>query len=252
MRQRIFLRGYDIILSILILVISAIPLLFLIILKISKDGRPLFFNSKRIGKSREAFKVYKFRTMVNDSRFIANYLIQIASFGFEKIPLDAEVYTKMGRFFERFQIVELLQVFNVLEGNMSIIGYRPLPISHVLQLEEELGIEKIRLRHSVLPGITGISQILGKTTLTNEERVNVENSYNLLIQTKSEGKIMFYNTIIIAETLIQIIFKKKFFINFLKKKILQEAVPITKLQDRPAKYKVLKEKTKMFSFEVND
>ena len=244
MKHGILLRIYDILSGILILLIAAIPLLLLIIIKLIADGRPLFFNSKRIGKDRASITVYKFRTMVRNRQFIENYLMQIHSYGFEKIPLDAAVYTKMGRFLERFQIVELLQIINVLKGNMSIIGYRPLPLSHVLQLEEELGTEQIALRHSVLPGITGMSQIMGKTSLTNAERVEVENSYNRFIQTRSQPKIIIYNTLIIIETFLQIISKKVPLINFLKKKILHHT-PLNSEIQKDSNYILLKEKSEV-------
>jgi lipopolysaccharide/colanic/teichoic acid biosynthesis glycosyltransferase len=218
-KRRILLRTYEILLCLLILGVLFIPLTIIVIFKILQDGLPLFYNSTRIGKDRNAFTVYKFRSMVNDRRAIDNYLNSIQSYGFEKIPLNAVVYTRMGRFFEKFQIVEVLQVFNVLEGNMSLIGYRPLPINRVRQLEEELGMEPVRMRHAVKPGITGISQIVGKTSLSNSDRVVLENKYNLLVQTQPELKVIFYNTLIILETISQIFLKKNFFINYLNNEV---------------------------------
>src|SRR5688572_33262744 len=106
MNQGKLLRSSEILLCLVILCIIAIPLLVLIIVKLIADGRPLFFYSQRIGKNGVPLTVYKFRTMVQNREFITNYLKQIESFGFEKIPLDAAVYTKMGRFFERYQVVE--------------------------------------------------------------------------------------------------------------------------------------------------
>lgn len=222
MKNKPLLRLYDILLSLIILLVFFIPVLLLIIIKLIFDGFPLFYNSKRIGKNGIPFTVYKFRTMVDDKDFISNYLGKIKSYGFEQIPLTAEVYTKTGRFFEKYQIVELLQLFNVLEGNMSIIGYRPLPQSRVDQLNESVGVDKMEYRHSVLPGITGFSQIIGKTKMTNSERVEIENSYNLLIQSKPQIKVIFYNTLIIFETLVQIVIRRDIFIKLLKEKILSE------------------------------
>lgn len=218
-QRRVALRAYEIVLSLIILCIVFIPLCVFIVMKLAADGTPLFYNSKRIGKDRKSFTVYKFRSMVNDRNVIDHYLKSIKSYGFEKIPLDAVVYTKMGRFFEKFQIVEFLQIFNVLEGHMSLIGYRPLPISRVLQLEEELGAEKVSLRHSVKPGITGISQIVGKASLTNTERVNLENRYNILVESKSQAKVILINTLIILETIFQIFLKRHFFMDYINKEI---------------------------------
>lgn len=219
MKYRYLLRSYDVLLSLLILIIFSIPLLILAIIKLINDGNPLFFNSKRIGKSGHLFTVYKFRTMVDDRKSIQKFLSTIDSGGFEKIPLNAVIYTKTGRFFEKFQIVEILQLFNVLKGNMSIIGYRPLPFTHVSRLETELGTKMITFRHSILPGITGISQIVGKTTLSDLERVKVENSYNRFVQSSSAGRIIAINTLIIFETFLQIVSGKNLFINYLKKQL---------------------------------
>jgi hypothetical protein len=125
----------------------------------------------------------------------------------------------MGRFFEKFQIVEVLQVFNVLQGKMSLIGYRPLPLCRVLQLQEELGGERIEMRHSVRPGITGITQIVGKASLSNSERIRLENKYNMLVQTEPDLKVIFYNTLIILETISQIFLKRNFFISYILREI---------------------------------
>lgn len=222
MKGKPILRIYDIVLSLIILIIFFIPVLLLIVIKLIRDGLPLFYNSKRIGIDGIPFTVYKFRTMVDDKDFISKYLGEIKSYGFEQIPQSAEIYTKMGRFFEKYQIVEILQIFNVLKGNMSIIGYRPLPKSRVDQLIESIGSDKMTLRHSVLPGITGFSQIIGKSKLTNEERVYIENGYNLLIKARPQKKVVLYNTLIILETIVQIVFRRDIFIKLLKHKILSE------------------------------
>jgi lipopolysaccharide/colanic/teichoic acid biosynthesis glycosyltransferase len=216
MPEKPLIRIFDILFCLVLLFILSVPLFLLMIVKLYFDGRPLFYNSQRIGKNAVPFTVYKLRTMVNDRGLIENYLKNINSFGFEKIPVDAIVYTRLGRFFERYQIVELMQIFNVLKGNMSLIGYRPLPRLRVSQLEEELGREKVEYRHSVLPGITGLSQIVGKTNLTNAERVDTENFYNNLLQNKSQLKVLVYNILIISETFCQIIFKRSYFMGFFR------------------------------------
>lgn len=218
-KRRVLLRVYEIVLCLIILCIVFIPLCVFVVVKLAADGWPLFYNSKRIGVGRKAFTVYKFRSMVNNRAIIEEYLSSIRSYGFEKIPLDAIVYTKMGRLFERFQIVEFLQIFNVLQGHMSLIGYRPLPIKRVLQLEEELDVESLRLRHSVKPGITGISQIIGKASLSNRERVELENKYNFLVQSQPELKVLIINSLIIFETVAQIFLKRHFFMKYLNREM---------------------------------
>src|SRR4051812_8886057 len=100
-KRRVLLRTYEILLCLIIISILFIPVSVFIIIKLCLDGRPLFYNSKRIGKEGEIFIVYKFRSMVNDRGVIENYLNSIKSYGFEKIPLNAGIYTRMGRFFEK-------------------------------------------------------------------------------------------------------------------------------------------------------
>lgn len=216
------IKNFDVILSLILLLFLLIPLTILIILKLIADGRPLFYNSIRIGQYSVPFKVYKFRTMVNDREAINDYLSRINSFGFEKIPIEAPIYTGMGRFFEKFQIVEMLQLFNVLKGNMSIIGYRPLPDVRVKQLENELGKELVQLRHSQLPGITGYTQIIGKLSLTNLQRIELENDYNLFLEKEPQFKMLVYNFLILSETVLQILFNNLFFLKYLKSKISNE------------------------------
>ena len=162
--------------------------------------------------------------MIDDQKFIKEYLKDQVSNGFEKLCIDCVLYTKTGRLFERYQIVEILQLFNVLRGEMSIIGYRPLPATHVQFLTNELGEEKMTLRHSVLPGITGLSQIYGKLSLSNSERVDIENSYNAYLLTQPQFKTIYLNTLIIAETAIQIFLRKNTLMPHINKILQNSAV----------------------------
>lgn len=218
--SRVLIKLFDISFSLLLLTTFFIPLVILILIKLIVDGRPLCFNSNRIGQNGNLFTVYKFRTMVNNRAVITTYLDSINSFGFEKIPRDAPIYTKMGCFFEKYQIVELLQLFNVLQGNMSLIGYRPLPELRFKQLEQEVGKEKLAQRHNVLPGITGLSQIVGKSKLSNSERVEIEIYYNKFLTNNGQSKILRYNILILLETLIQIVLRRDFLMIFKKEKVV--------------------------------
>jgi lipopolysaccharide/colanic/teichoic acid biosynthesis glycosyltransferase len=221
MRQSPIIRFFDIIFSVVLLLIGFLPLLLAMTVKLIADGRPLFYNSRRIGKDGIPFTVYKFRTMVNDRKAIETYLSGIHSYGFEKIPASAPIYTKIGRIFEKFQIVEVLQLINVLEGNMSIIGYRPLPELRVKQLTNEMGEAIIQKRHAVLPGITGLSQIVGKTELSNKERIEIELFYNKFITENPPFRVLKFNLMMIVETLSKILLKKYIFNLFRKNQIFQ-------------------------------
>lgn len=209
--------AYDIFLSFVIILVFIIPTTIAVIVKLMMDGMPLLYNSKRIGKRNVSFTVFKFRSMIDDQKFIKEYLKDHVTAGFEKIPSDCILYTRTGRFFEKFQIVEILQIFNVLRREMSIIGYRPLPIGHVNYLEQELGQDKMGMRHSVLPGMTGLSQIYGKLNLSNAERVDLENSYNIFVLTQPQLHTIYLNTLIIAETGIRIFLKRDAFMSHICK-----------------------------------
>jgi lipopolysaccharide/colanic/teichoic acid biosynthesis glycosyltransferase len=152
-----------------------LPLLAIIgLVKFAADGSPLLYLSQRIGRGGEPFTVFKFRTMVDDPAFIQDQISRLGKIGFEAIPLDSPVYTKAGRVFERLQFVELPQLLNILRGDMSLIGYRPLPKGHVDALEQTLGRDAVLRRHIYAPGITGFAQLTGKALLSNESRLEIE------------------------------------------------------------------------------
>ena len=163
----------------LLIILLLCPLLVLIlplvaIPKAILDGLPLFYLSERVGKNEVKFIVFKFRTMVLDTEIIQNEVAKYTKSGFEAIPLSSCVYTPAGRVFEKLQMVEIPQLINVLLGQMSFVGYRPLPNSNVSILKSHLGADLIKKRHESIPGITGFAQLIGKRNLTAFERTNVE------------------------------------------------------------------------------
>lgn len=163
----------------LFLVLATLPvwlplLITLGILKIMADGFPLLYLSQRVGRHGVPFTVYKFRTMVDDPEFIQEQISKLGRVGFEAIPLDNPVYTKAGRIFERLQLVELPQLLNILKGDMSLIGYRPLPKSHTAALGQIVGSVPVEQRHVGVPGITGFAQLSGKAVLNNQSRLQIE------------------------------------------------------------------------------
>lgn len=149
LHNRIIKRFFDILFSILVLV-TVFPIVFLIfsiLIKLTSSG-PIFFKQERTGLQGRTFSCYKFRSMkLNDQSDN-----QIATEGDSRI-------TKVGRFMRRTSIDELPQFFNVLIGNMSVVGPRP----HMLKqtsLYKEL-IDRFMIRHVIKPGITGWAQISG-------------------------------------------------------------------------------------------
>ena len=116
-------------------------------------GSPLLFLQMRPGKSGEPFTVYKFRTMT-DVRDSGKHLLS-----------DAERMTGLGRFLRSLSLDELPELFNVLRGEMSLVGPRPL----LMQYLDRYSTEQAR-RHEVLPGMTGWAQVNGRNTLTWEDK----------------------------------------------------------------------------------
>ena len=132
------IRTMDIVISILLLAVL-FPLIILIsILILIFDGRPIFFTQIRIGQYGKKFKIFKFRTMKNNS------------FKNENLKL-----TKIGKLIRRLSFDEIPQFFNVLKNDMSIVGPRPLPEINEKKINKSFKIK----RRKILPGITGLSQI---------------------------------------------------------------------------------------------
>tara|TARA_R110002049_G_C9167516_1_gene561584 strand:- start:1596 stop:2198 length:603 start_codon:yes stop_codon:yes gene_type:complete len=159
---------FDFIISLIILVVfSPLILLFIIFLAISTNGKP-FFLQKRPGKNGRIFTILKFRTM-NDLRDANGNLLP-----------DTQRITKIGAIMRKASLDELLQLINVLKGEMSIVGPRPLLIEY-LPLYNYLQAQ----RHNVRPGITGWAQVNGRNSISWEEKFEYDIWYvkNLSLKT---------------------------------------------------------------------
>src|SRR3954447_16627739 len=166
-------RLMDVVISALLLVVSA-PLQIAIAVWILLDeGRPVFFRQRRAGREGAPFTMVKFRTMVADAERRLPELVDIESLDQPafKIPDDPRI-TRSGRWLRRTSIDELPQLWNVLKGEMSLVGPRPEEESVVALYDE-----RQRGRLAVKPGMTGPMQVYGRSDLTFEERLAMERDY---------------------------------------------------------------------------
>jgi lipopolysaccharide/colanic/teichoic acid biosynthesis glycosyltransferase len=161
-------------LSILLLVILALPMLFIaMVIKLDSNGS-VFYKQNRVGLKGCHFRVWKFRTMVKNANELQPALEvknEVAGGILFKIKEDPRI-TKVGRFIRRYSLDELPQLINVLLGEMSLVGPRPLPLRDVAKLAPAQ-----LLRHEVLPGITGLWQVSGRSDSNSEEIFNLDFTY---------------------------------------------------------------------------
>lgn len=153
---------FDILIALLV-TIFLLPLFVIIgiLVKVSSKG-PVIFKQERAGKNGKPFIFYKFRTMKTE----------VDPFGPSPKAADDPRLTKIGKFLREYSFDELPQLFNVLKGNMSIVGPRPLYLS---QIDEWTDRQKKRLL--VKPGLTGLAQISGRGELTREEKLELDVKY---------------------------------------------------------------------------
>lgn len=155
-------RGLDIFVSLSSLIIL-FPVLALIGLTIRLGSKgPAIFKQQRAGKNGKPFVFYKFRTMK----------ASVEPFGPSPKSGDDPRLTKVGKFLREYSLDELPQLFNILKGDMSVVGPRPLYISQMAEWNER---QKKRLL--VKPGLTGLAQISGRGGITREEKLELDAKY---------------------------------------------------------------------------
>lgn len=167
-------RLLDFILSLMaIILLSPIYIIIAILVRI-KLGSPVIFCQERPGKDEKIFKMYKFRTMTDERGPDGNLL-----------P-DVQRLTKFGRMLRNSSLDELPELFNILKGDMSIIGPRPLLVKYLPLYNEEQ-----KHRHDVRPGLTGLAQANGRNSSTWEERFKLDVKYVNEISFILDVKIIF-------------------------------------------------------------
>jgi lipopolysaccharide/colanic/teichoic acid biosynthesis glycosyltransferase len=150
-------RVLDIVISLTAIIILIPIFLITAILIYFKLGYPVIFVQERPGKNEKIFKIMKFRTMLDLRDDNGNWL-----------P-DSERITRFGRFLRGTSIDELPQLFNVLKGDMSLVGPRPLLIEYL-----DIYNERQKKRHDVIPGITGWAQVNGRNLINWNEKLQFD------------------------------------------------------------------------------
>lgn len=189
-------RIFDVVISAAgLIILSPVFLITIFLIKITMPGK-IFFRQERVGKDKRVFHILKFRTMKEDRQAEEAH-------DFSK---DAERMTRTGNILRRLKIDELPQLWNVLVGDMSLVGPRPTVIEQVEQYNE-FQMHRLDMR----PGMTGLAQVNGNVSLTWDERIVYDVKY-------IESFSVFMDLAILGKTVLVVIFGEQKF----KKECKQE------------------------------
>ncbi len=173
MYKRFFKRPIDIFCALAaIIVFSWLYILVAILVRI-KLGSPVLFKQPRPGKDEKIFNLYKFRTMTDERDENGNLL-----------PDDVRL-TKFGKLLRATSLDELPEAFNILKGDMSVIGPRPLLVKYLSQYND-----RQKRRHEVRPGLSGLAQVNGRNAITWEEKFEYDVQYVENITFMGDFKIL--------------------------------------------------------------
>jgi len=164
--KMIIKRVFDIIISLVGIVLVSPVILVVALIMLITEGRPIFYTQERATIGNRAFKLIKFRSMVIDAE---------SETGAIWASEDDPRVTKLGRFLRRFWLDELPQLFNVIKGDMSLVGPRPERPFFIDQFSEE--IPDFHYRLTVKAGVTGLAQVMGKYSTTPENKIKYDLMY---------------------------------------------------------------------------
>lgn len=174
MYQKYFKRLVDILCSLAAIIVFSWLYIIVAMLVRIKLGSPVIFKQARPGKDEKIFNLYKFRTMTDERDDDGNLL-----------PDDVRL-TKFGRLLRKTSLDELPEAFNILKGDMSVVGPRPLLVKYLHRYSEEQ-----KRRHEVRPGLTGLAQVSGRNAITWEEKFEYDIEYVDNITFVGDVKIIF-------------------------------------------------------------
>lgn len=174
MYKKCIKRILDIVLSFMALILLMPLMIILYILVRMKLGSPAIFKQKRPGKNEKIFTLYKFRTMTDEKDDKGNFLS------------DEKRLTKFGKLLRSTSLDELPELINILKGDMSIVGPRPLLVEYLPYYNK---MEKHR--HDVRPGLTGLAQVSGRNAIKWDERFKIDVEYVNSISLRQDIKIIF-------------------------------------------------------------
>lgn len=181
MKRRVFLfvkRAFDIIVSLIALIILAIPMLVIAICIKIEDGSPAIFKQVRMGKNLKPFNIYKFRTMKTQREELNSELSH------------EEMVTKVGKILRATSIDELPQLINILKGEMSFIGPRPWIVEYYEWFTDEQ-----KRRSDVRPGITGLAAVKGRNGINIFKKINYDLEYVDNMSLWFDIKIFFWSIV---------------------------------------------------------
>ncbi len=178
MYRKYFKRVFDFVCSLLALIVLSPVLLITALLVRIKLGTPVIFKQKRPGLNEKIFTLYKFRTMTDKKDEQGNLL-----------PDEVRL-TKFGKMLRSTSLDELPELWNILKGDMSIVGPRPQLIKDMIFMTDEQ-----RERHTVLPGLTGLAQVNGRNAITWEAKLQFDLEYIKRI-TFSKDIVLIFKTLV--------------------------------------------------------